>query len=330
VKPSISARYDDKKTIKKRNMRSKILSTVFDIAILIIFSLAFYLTSHINSSKVVFIPSGSVKKIVSYLGNNNFNVGPIETALIPFFGHPQSGWIEMGASEVSRFDFLYKLTHQKAALVEITLIPGETKEIFFELLAKNLSLDSNRLHAHYDKIAPYPDGVILPNSYSVPMGINERHLIYYLVNTSLNTHQKLSKKIFNEYIEQKWFKYLTIASIIQKEAYNEKEMPLVSSVIYNRLEKKMKLQMDGVLNYGIYSHQKITKQRILNDTSHFNTYKHSGIPPYPVCAVSNEAIKAAIFPAKTDYLYFMKSKDGSHMFTKSYKKHLTNISSVKK
>ena len=53
---------------------------------------------------------------------------------------------------------------------------------------------------------------------------------------------------------KKWFKILTIASIIQKEAANDAEMPLVASVIYNRLDKGMRLQMDGTLNYGIYSH----------------------------------------------------------------------------
>ena len=137
--------------------------------------------------------------------------------------------------------------------------------------------------------------------------------------------KKLSQKFFGNYNKRKWFRYVTIASIIQKESANVKEMPLVSSVIYNRIKRGMKLQMDGTLNYGKYSHIKITPKRIRHDKSTYNTYIHKGIPKYPVCNVSFDAIKAAIFPAKTSYLYFMKSKRGTHDFACNYSTHLRNI-----
>ena len=78
-------------------------------------------------------------------------------------------------------------------------------------------------------------------------------------------------------------------------------MPIVSSVIHNRLKKGMKLQMDGTLNYGIYSNEVVTAERIRDDNTTYNTYKVVGLPTDPVCAVSLEAIKAAIFPVKSDY-----------------------------
>ena len=87
----------------------------------------------------------------------------------------------------------------------------------------------------------------------------------------------------------------------------------------------MKLQMDGTLNYGKYSHLKVTPKRIREDTSIYNTYKHKGVPKLPVCNVSFDAIRAAIFPKKTDYLYFMKNKKGMHDFTRYYSTHLKNI-----
>ena len=102
-------------------------------------------------------------------------------------------------------------------------------------------------------------------------------------------------------------------------------MPIVSSVIYNRLKKGMRLQMDGTLNYGKYSHIKVTPERIKNDTSRFNTYKYKGLPHSPIGAVSFDAIIAAIKPAKTNYLYFMKNAQGVHDFTDSYKTHRKNI-----
>lgn len=87
--------------------------------------------------------------------------------------------------------------------------------------------------------------------------------------------------------------------------------------------------MDGTLNYGPYSHQKVTPTMIANDESTYNTYKFSGIPSDPVCAVEFEAIKAALFPAKSSYLFFMKKADGSgHSFAKDFENHKANIENV--
>ncbi len=123
---------------------------------------------------------------------------------------------------------------------------------------------------------------------------------------SFKSFKKLFKKYNIEYTKEKLKNYLIIASIIQKEAGNKKEMPLISSVIYNRLKRGMRLQMDGSLNYGRYSHTKVTPERIKSDKSYYNTYKHKGIPKEPICNISILALESAIAPAKTDYLYFFK------------------------
>ena len=83
--------------------------------------------------------------------------------------------------------------------------------------------------------------------------------------------------------------------------------------------------MDGTLNYGPYSHVKVTAKRIREDNSSYNTYKIAGLPPYPVCAVSITSLKAALKPANVNYLYFVKGKDNKHRFTTSYKAHLREI-----
>ena len=150
--------------------------------------------------------------------------------------------------------------------------------------------------------------------------------MYYLVNTSLSEHKKWAIKFLGEYDEKQWFRYIIIASIIQKESANEEEMPIVSAVIRNRLDKKMRLQMDGSLNYGKYSHTKVTPEMIRNDTTSYNTYRYDGIPEAPVGSVSFKAIQAAIFPANVDYLYFVRNKNGVHSFSKTYKEHIDNFS----
>lgn len=298
---------------------------IFEIVLIIILSFMYYLNKPINSPKVIYIPKGSINKIISQMQVNNYNVSKLDSLILRVMGHPQSGWINIGVTQSTRFDFLYKLTTAKAALQNITLIPGETTYIFLNQLANNLNLNRKKLQEEYTKQFLYKEGMIVPNTYKIPIGITEKKLIGILKNSSLSQMKKLSLKIFGTYNEKKWFHFVTIASIIQKESANIQEMPIVSSVIYNRIKKGMKLQMDGTLNYGKYSHIKITPKRIREDKSIYNTYKHKGIPAIAVCNVSFDAIRAAIFPAKTKYLYFMKSKNGTHNFTRYYSTHLKNI-----
>jgi len=257
--------------------------------------------------------------------DKNYNVSKLDSILLRLIGTPQSGWINIGRTKTTRGDFLYKLATAKAALQDITLIPGETTYIFLNQLSDKLSLDRNKLQYEFEKQTYIKEGAFIPDTYRLPIGITEKMLIKILLSKSLATMKKISIKFFGTYNEKKWFRFVTLASVIQKESANTKEMPIVSSVIHNRLKKNMKLQMDGTLNYGAYSHVKVTPRRIREDNSSYNTYKHSGLPELPVCNVSIDAIKAAIFPAKTNYLYFMKNKNGTHDFTRNYSTHLTNI-----
>ena len=290
-----------------------------------------YITKPLSSTQVLFIPKGSTSSIVAYLNKSTYELNIIDKIVISFLGYPQHGWIDLKSNYMTKADFLYKITKSKAALKNITLIPGETSYFFLKDLALKMNLSYEKLKNIYDKYSYKKDGSILADTYSIPYGMKEEHLLFYLFSNTNKKYEKFSQKIFGTYDKKKWYYYISLASIIQKEAANEEEMPLVSSVIHNRLKKGMPLQMDGTLNYGKYSHIKITKQRIRNDNSQYNTYKNKGIPSDPVCAVSFSAIKAAIFPIKSDYLYFMKDKiTGKHRFTKYYKSHLNNINDYKK
>ncbi len=314
-------------------MNDKALTIVkwsFEIVLIIILSFMYYLNQPVRTQKVVFIPKGSINQIITQLYKRNYNVSKLDSILLRLIGSPQSGWIEMGSTYSVRGDFLYKLTTAKAALQNVTLIPGETTYIFLDQLAKKLKLDRDELKKEYSLATTQKEGALVPNTYKMPFGITEKELIRILLYNSKKQMKELSVKLFGTYNEKRWFHFVAIASVIQKESANIKEMPLVSSVIYNRIKKGMKLQMDGTLNYGKYSHIRITPKRIREDNSIYNTYKNRGIPKIPVCNVSFEAIKAAVFPAKTDYLYFMKSKSGGHDFSRNYSTHLRNIRHVTK
>ena len=278
------------------------------------------------STKVIYIPKGSTASIISYLTKSGYELNAIDNSLIRFLGYPQQGWIDFKTNKMTKADFLYKLVTSKAALVEVTLIPGETYHFFLKDIARLMKLSEEKLLEEYKKYAFKDDGNILAESYSFPLGMTEENLMYYLMNYTSRRYEEVSRKIFGDYNQQTWYYYISIASVIQKEAASIEEMPMVASVIYNRLTKGMPLQMDGTLNYGIYSHEKITAARIREDKSDYNTYLNKGIPPHPVCGVSIHAIKAAIFPSKTNYLYFVKDNStNTHRFAGTYQEHVYNI-----
>jgi len=313
---------------KKRTMKDKRLITaayVFEIILIMILSLMYYLNQPIQTKKIVHISSGSINQIIAQLQRDKYDVSKIDSLLLRFIGSPQKGWINLKIHSNTKADFLYKLTTSKAALQKVTLIPGETTYIFLSQLAEALRLDINTLRKEYKKQAFLAEGQFVPDTYMLPLGISEKDTIKLLLDFSYRTSKEWSMKIFGTYNQKKWFHYVAIASIIQKESANNDEMPIVSSVIYNRLRKGMKLQMDGALNYGKYSHVKVSAKRIKNDMSIYNTYIHKGVPEIPVCNVSFNAIKAAIFPATTNYLYFVKSKLGKHDFACNYSTHLANL-----
>lgn len=302
-----------------------ILKYVLEMMLIIMLSFMYYLNKPIITPKVLYIQKGSINQIIAQLQKNNFDVNKLDSLVLRVVGSPQSGWINIQSELSTKADFLYKLTTAKAALQDITLIPGETTYIFLRQLAKKLQLNIDKLELEFSKQSKFKEGVFVPDTYKIPIGIEEKRIVQLLLNVSQKKMKKLSNKIFGTYNEKKWFHYVTIASIIQKESANVEEMPIVSSVIYNRIKKGMKLQMDGTLNYGKYSHVKVTPQRIRRDTSLYNTYIYKGVPALPICNTSFDSIKAAIFPAETNYLYFMKNREGVHDFTRNYSTHLSNI-----
>lgn len=279
---------------------------------------------------MLYVPKGSITQIISHLKHKKFDLTVIDNYLIRFIGYPQQGWIDIGVNRLSHADFLYRLSTSKAALQDVTLIPGETSYYFLNQLSEQMHLDRLKLQIYFEKYAPIPEGALIAETYKLPLGISEKRAIKILLYRSREQMKLWSKKIFGNYDEKKWFHFVTLASILQKEAASNDDMAMVSSVVYNRLKKGMPLQMDGSLNYGKYSHTKITSKRIKEDTSSYNTYKIKGLPRYPVCNVGIHAIKAAIFPAKSDYLYFVRGKNGKHLYSRYYSTHRSNIANATK
>ncbi|NQU17402.1 MAG: endolytic transglycosylase MltG [Candidatus Saganbacteria bacterium] len=143
---------------------------------------------------------------------------------------------------------------------------------------------------------------------------------------------KIMLKRFSEVVIPYWIenatatKYnlhqiLTLASIIEKEAQKAGERAIISSVYHNRLDIKMALDACPTIKYALNDPTKKVYKWQLNVKSPYNTYRNRGLPPGPICNPGMESIKAAIYPAKTNYLFFVAKKDGSHVFSKTLKEH---------
>lgn len=117
------------------------------------------------------------------------------------------------------------------------------------------------------------------------------------------------------------FEIITLASIIEKEAQKPEEREIVSSVFHNRLDLNMYLAACPTIKYALERPTKIVYLDQLDVDSPYNTYKHRGLPPGPICNPGIESIKAAVYPADTDYCYFVARKDGSHIFSRTGKEH---------
>jgi UPF0755 protein len=122
---------------------------------------------------------------------------------------------------------------------------------------------------------------------------------------------------------------VTMASIIEKEAKIPGERKLIASVFYNRLKLGMPLQSDPTAEYSFEGENQAAAAAV-RVPSTFNTYSFAGLPPGPIANPGQRSIEAALYPAKSDYLYFVARDDGTHVFSKSYNEHLKAIAMLRK
>ncbi len=115
-----------------------------------------------------------------------------------------------------------------------------------------------------------------------------------------------------------------LASIIEKEARNDEDRPIVAGIFLNRLKDGMRLQSDATLNYILKSgHDRLTTDELKND-SLYNSYQHDGLPPGPISNPGMASLEAALHPAKTDYRYFLTDPQGKTYYAKTLEEHQKN------
>jgi len=168
------------------------------------------------------------------------------------------------------------------------------------------------------------EGYLYPDTYRIYKQTTVADIVEKMLSNfdakltdDLRAEIKKQKKTLNE--------VLTLASIVEKEMYGYENRRVVAGIFQNRLDISMPLQSDATVNFITH---KGTVRPSRDDTqldNPYNTYKYYGLPPGPICNPSIEAIKAVIYPADTDYMYFLTTKSGEIIYAKTYEQHLINI-----
>ncbi len=294
--------------------------------ILLLLFLAYNFVSMPTKKTTFYLEESNTTSILKTLNKLGYKTYPVDKYVLGLMHGLTSGWYTLEGEKEGRFSFFKNLHLKKVDTMQIKLYAGETSTELTKRLANDMKLDPQKLLQLYKKKSLFSEADLLEGRYTIARNADENTTMNYLFEKSNKIFKDFSKNNCKKPLSILDFKILLIvASIIQKESNLAKEMPLISSVIYNRLEKKMKLQMDGTLNYGEFAHTIVTPERIKTDESRYNTYKHKGLLPTPLSTISLEALKAAYYPAKSDYLFFMLNRDGSHNFATTYKEHLANI-----
>jgi len=186
-----------------------------------------------------------------------------------------------------------------------------------------------------DKNLRYPlEGYLFPETYEMKKGSTENDIIDRMLaelDRKLGTLPEDWQSVLDE---RGWTLHdlLTAASLVEREVVVDEERPIVAGVILNRLEKKMPLQIDATIQYLLEKQKEKLTNDDLNVDSPYNTYKTKGLPPGPISSPSLKSIEAVLYPADTDYLYYVTKKDGTntHLFAETYKQHQKNIKASEK
>jgi UPF0755 protein len=172
----------------------------------------------------------------------------------------------------------------------------------------------------YGLTAKTLEGYLFPDTYLFPAEASQKVIVDSMVQRFQAQFSAKWRKRAEE-LHMSVHEVVTLASIIEKETGDPKERPLISSVFHNRLKKGMRLETDPTVIYGIKDFNGNLKRKDLRTYTPYNTYKIKGLPPGPIASPGAGALKAALYPAKSDYLYFVSRKDTTHQFSTNIKDH---------
>ena len=216
-------------------------------------------------------------------------------------------------NETSLLDFINTITKPSNILTKITIVEGWSK--------KKLDIELSKFFENFYSI-PYSD--IIADTYFIQKDAD--------FNSFINKLKDIKKKYFLKHQNNKLFnkfninEIMIIGSLLEKEGLDENDKKKISSVIFNRLDKNMKLQIDATVLYsltnGEYNLERKLLLRDLKLDHPYNTYIYKGLPPRPISYVGKKTLDILFENYQTDFMfYFFDNSLKMHIFSKSYKEH---------
>jgi len=170
------------------------------------------------------------------------------------------------------------------------------------------------------------EGYLFPDTYEVYSDAGT----YDIVKIMLRRTDRVINEEYRSRMTEKdlsLHEILTIASLIEREARVDHERAIISGVIYNRLDIGQLLQIDATIQYILGETKEFLTYDDLEVESPYNTYQNEGLPPGPIAAPGEAAIRAALYPEETDYYFYNYKYDdsGEHYFSHTYEEHMENV-----
>lgn len=252
----------------------------------------------------------------------------------------QAGIYELRHGE-SAATLLRILTEGRGKLVRFTVPEGETLRTVAAFAEAQLGIaadsflaatrDTARLRAAGAE-GPSYEGWLHPETYLVPLTIVPEDLVDLMVRqtVALWTPEREARR---DSMKMTWLEVLTLASIVEGEALVDDERPVIAGVYLNRIRLRMALQADPTVQYGIELATGERKPRLFTKDykfrSPYNTYLAPGLPPGPINSPGTASIDAVLNPSSVPYLFFVAGPDRRHVFSRTYREHLTAIRQVR-
>lgn len=166
------------------------------------------------------------------------------------------------------------------------------------------------------------EGYLFPDTYNFPPNTDESVVIDSLRQNFDDKIAALQPNIASS--SHSLADIVTMASILEREAYNSKDRRMIAGVLWNRLERGMPLQVDVTFAYTLGKGTFQLTMKDLTTPSPYNTYINKGLPPTPIGSPSLDSLLAAVTPTKSDYLYFLADNNHVTHYAKTYEEHLRN------
>lgn len=314
-----------------------VLVIIFISATLFFFDLKSYSTKNgaeNKTFKVIFsIKSGqSLGLVAKNLEKNNLITSPIKfkilAKLMSMDKKIQAGEYKL-VSTMTPMDILNAFVKGEVNLHKLTIPEGYSIKQIAEVLEKNnLCSKDEFIEKAFDMEMVESlningeslEGYLFPETYFFSKNPSPENIINAMANRFFSIYTDELRKRAEE-INFTDHEIITLASIIEKETGAAKERKLISSVFHNRLKKRMKLETDPTVIYGIKNFNGNITKKDLRKKTPYNTYIIRGLPPGPIANPGIESIKAALYPAKTEFLFFVSKKDGTHYFSRTLREH---------